>query len=72
LRSGLLTDVVMLLQAMHVRQLQPLLCRLKMERNDPAQSISLEDYDWLKTMERKLDPFFAEFKEAALRDLHDR
>ena len=36
------------MQAMRVRQLRPLILRLRMERNDPAQSICLEDYEWLK------------------------
>eukprot|EP00884_Botryococcus_braunii_P000372 jgi/Botrbrau1/10335/Bobra.0321s0013.3 len=56
-------------QAMHIRQLQPLICRLRMDRNDPAQSISWEDYEWLKRMSQKLRPFLAEIEETALRDI---
>jgi hypothetical protein len=42
------------------KQLRPLIPRLRMERNDPAQSICLEDYEWLKRMSRILSPFLAE------------
>eukprot|EP00884_Botryococcus_braunii_P000374 jgi/Botrbrau1/10337/Bobra.0321s0013.1 len=65
----LFTDMHFVLQAMHIRQLQPLICRLRMDRNDPAQSISWEDYEWLKRMSQKLRPFLAEIEETALRDI---